>query len=78
MPMCDFAIDEDRITRTTADGQVVVPWRDVNAIHRYRNGYLVAKVDGAMPLPLRCLTPDQASVLGTLIEKRERELQLAA
>ena len=75
MPVCEFTIDEDHITRITADGKVIVPWRDVNAIHRYRNGYLVAKIEGAMPLPLRCLTPDQASVLEALIERREHELQ---
>lgn len=78
MPVCEFTIDEDHIARITADGKVIVPWRDVIAIHRYRNGYLVAKTGGAMPLPLRCLTPDQASVLGALIERRERELQVTA
>jgi len=75
MPVCDFFIDEDRIVRTTADGKLVVPWNDVTAIHRYSQGYLVAKKNGAMPLPLRCLDAEQAATLGALVERRELDLR---
>ena len=77
MPVCAFTIDEERIVRTTADGQLVVPWHEIVAIHRYSQGYLVAKANGAMPLPFRCLTVAQASVLKALIERRQDELQAA-
>lgn len=77
MPVCNFTIDEERIVRATADGQLVVPWHEIVAIHRYSQGYLVAKANGAMPLPFRCLALDQASVLKALIEKRQGELQAA-
>ena len=77
MPVCDFFIDEDRIVRTTADGKLVLPWKDVTAIYRYTQGYLVAKKNGAMPLPLRCLDAEQAATLGALVEQRELELRSA-
>jgi hypothetical protein len=75
MPVCDFEIDEENITRTTADGRLVVPWGKVVAIHRYSQGYLVVKGEGALPLPFRCLLSDQATALAALIDKRQRELQ---
>ena len=54
--------------------------RQLHAIDREHDpqgcGECLAKIGGAMPLPLRCLTPDQASVLEALIERREHELQL--
>jgi hypothetical protein len=64
MPICEFTIDEQRIVRNTALGQLVVLWPEIVAIHRYSQGYLVEKCNGAMPLPFRCLSPQQASVLG--------------
>jgi len=75
MPVCDFVIDEERIVRKTADGELVVPWEKVTAIYRYKEGYLVAKDGGAMPLPLRCLGAEDASTLAALVERRELELR---
>ena len=77
MPFCDFIIDADGIARTTSDGRYVMPWSEVVSIHRQSQGYLVANRNGAMPLPFRCLNPDQASQLASLIEKREAELGVA-
>jgi len=39
--------------------------------------HLVAKKNGAMPLPLRCLDAEQAATLGALVEQRELELRNA-
>ncbi|HYD81543.1 MAG TPA: YcxB family protein [Paucimonas sp.] len=74
MPVCDFAIDERSIRRVAANGRLIVPWAEVVAIHRYSRGYLVARSNGAMPLPFRCLNPEQATLLEELVVKREREL----
>jgi hypothetical protein len=52
-----------------------MPWTDVTAVHRYSHGYLVVKgAEGAMPLPYRCLSPEQAADLGAIVERREAQL----
>jgi hypothetical protein len=71
MPVCDFVIDEREIRRTTADGLMVVPWSKVVAIHRYAEGFLVEKSNGAMPLPYRCFSLDQKSTMEGLIHAFE-------
>ncbi|WP_374583509.1 YcxB family protein [Pseudoduganella sp.] len=78
MPVCHFAIDEEGIVRTTGEKKLVLPWRDVTAIHRYQPGYLVAEARGAMPLPFRSLTPQQAALLDSLVRRRENELAAPA
>jgi hypothetical protein len=59
MPVCAFHIDAAGIARTTRDGELVRRWDEVKAVRRYRQGYLVIMADGAMPIPLRCLTAAQ-------------------
>jgi hypothetical protein len=59
MPVCAFHIDAAGIARTTHDGELVRRWDEVKAVRRYRQGYLVIMADGAMPIPLRCLTAAQ-------------------
>jgi hypothetical protein len=76
MPLCEFEIYDDRIVRTTSGRELVVPWNEVTAIHHYSRGYLVAQRDGAMPLPYRCLSGEQAIVLAAMIKCREAELGL--
>jgi hypothetical protein len=56
MPVCDFVIDEKQIKRTTAAGELVIPWSAVIAVHRYTSGFLVEKSGGAIPLPYRCFS----------------------
>jgi hypothetical protein len=78
MPVCDFEIDEEGITRTTAVGRHVVPWSKVVAVHSLSPGYLVVTANGALPLPYRCLLPADAATLAALIEKRRGEIRSIA
>jgi hypothetical protein len=78
MPVCDFEIDAEGITRTSATGRHVVPWSKVVAVHSLSPGYLVVTGKGAMPLPYRCLLPADAAMLAALIEKRRSGFQSIA
>jgi len=71
MPVCEFEISEQEIRRRTADGELVVAWAEVLAVHKYSRGYLVEKKSGAMPLPYRSLSAEQASELALLIQRHE-------
>ena len=77
MPVCEFTIDKHHIARKTKDGRLLVAWSDIVAIHVYSQGYLVEKNNGAMPLPFRCLSPEEASALRILVERRQAELRAA-
>jgi hypothetical protein len=71
MPVCDFTIDEDKISRTTRMGELVVPWSRVATVHRYSRGYLVVKLNGgALPIPYRCVAREDAAALSALIERK--------
>jgi hypothetical protein len=72
MPVCDFEIDAEGITRTTAVGRHVVP------LHSLSPGYLVITGTGRLALPYRCLLPADAATLAALVEKRRSELQSIA
>jgi hypothetical protein len=74
MPRCAFHIDTAGIRRTTARGDLNVPWSSVTAIHRYSPGYLIEKVGGALPIPYRCLDENQRGQLEQLVVSREKEL----
>lgn len=74
MPVCAFVIDEEGITRDTADGRLVLPWGRVVAVYRFSQGYVVRSAKGAMPFPYRCLDADQRACLDALIDKRKGEL----
>lgn len=78
MPLCDFTIGTGGIERITRLGTLTVPWRDVVAIHRCAQGYVVMKKNGGMPLPYRCFDAQQAKTVAALIELRQRELVAAA
>lgn len=56
---CEFRVDDAGIVRKSKVGELVVPWSEIVAIHEYPAGYLFAKDNGAMPVPLRVLTTDQ-------------------
>jgi hypothetical protein len=59
MPLCAFRIDAEGIERTTHQGQFVRRWDEVQAVRRYRHGYLLSFATGAIPLPFRCMTARQ-------------------
>jgi hypothetical protein len=69
MPICHFTISDERIKRVTQDGVLEIPWTDIVAVHRYKQGYLVQKSKGAVPLPYRCLTVVQTKMLETFIQQ---------
>jgi hypothetical protein len=64
---CDFTIDKDGLVRRSKSGEIVVPWADVVAVHRYPDGYLIAKENGAMPIPFRVLSARQRRDLKALL-----------
>jgi YcxB-like protein len=75
MPVCDFVIDDKEIRRTTRGGTLVVPWSDLIAVRRYSQGYLIDKGSkGAMPLPYRCFSPEQALMMEGFIQAFDAEL----
>src|SRR5471032_2904019 len=74
MPVCNFVIDAKEIRRTTRGGTLVVPWSDLIAVRRYSQGYLIDKGSkGAMPLPYRCFSPEQAPIMEGFIHAFEAE-----
>lgn len=73
MPRCHFEIDATGIFRTTALGRLVLPWAEVVAVHHYAPGLLVAKTNGAMPLPFRCMTTAQIDMLKKFVETWKSE-----
>lgn len=68
---CDFHFDDIGIVRRSKQGELVVPWNEVTAIHQYPAGYLFAQVDGAMPVPLRVLTDEQHALLKRYIVRHQ-------
>lgn len=68
---CDFHFDDVGIVRRSKQGELVVPWSEVVAIHQYPTGYLFAQVDGAMPVPLRVLTEEQHALLKSYIVRHK-------
>lgn len=67
---CRFTIDAQQVARTAKGGAMSVPWSEVVAVHRYSQGWLVAKANGAMPLPLRCMTPLQIAEFSQFLQSR--------
>lgn len=59
----DFTIDDHGIVRTSGSGVTLVPWADVTAIRRYSRGYMMVLKRGTLPIPFRCLSGAQASVM---------------
>lgn len=78
MPVCEFRIDTQGIERTTRLGILARRWDEVQAVRRYRRGYLVMFGKSAMPIPLRCLTAAQQERLRGLFLSRVREASFSA
>jgi hypothetical protein len=64
---CRFLIDESEISRESRSGNLIVPWSDVVAVHRYPFGYLISKARGSLPVPLRVLSSEQQQTLEEII-----------
>lgn len=70
MPICDFLITDRYVRRTTNSGELLVPWSEVRAVHRYSRGFLVEKANGGLPLPYRCFTESERAEFERLVAKR--------
>lgn len=66
---CDFKFDDAGIVRSSKSGEIVVPWAEIGQIHEYPAGYLFAKGNGAMPVPLRVLTHEQLAQLKSYVAR---------
>jgi hypothetical protein len=69
MPICDFLITDEYVRRTTNSGELLVPWSDVRAVHRYSQGFLVEKANGGLPLPYRCFSESERTEFERLVAK---------
>ncbi|MES2130588.1 MAG: YcxB family protein [Pseudomonadota bacterium] len=70
MPVCAFVIDDERIVRTSAAGVQEYAWSQVEQLHAYSAGYLLALPKGALPLPYRCLSAAQIARIAQLYAAR--------
>ena len=70
MGSCSFTIDHEGIESVTALGRFSKTWRDVLAVHRYSQGYLMVFSKGAIPIPYRCLDAGPSQRLRALVAAR--------
>jgi len=63
---CDFVIDKSGIARNSKQGQTIVPWSKVTALHTYDTGYIIEVKPGGMPVPFRALSQDQRDKIAYL------------
>ncbi|MFC5551015.1 YcxB family protein [Massilia aerilata] len=71
MPVCEFRIDGQGITRTSRLGRFERTWKDVKMVRRYERGYLLMFARGGIPIPFRCLDQRQQERLRIYITGRE-------
>lgn len=69
---CTFVIDHEEIRRTSKLGLLRFPWCSVRAVHRFSCAYLVETQKGMLPLPYRCLTVNQSTILDKLIRMNQK------
>lgn len=58
-----FVIDRHGIVRTGPGGVTLIGWEDVLAMRSYSRGRLLVLKRGTLPIPARCLSPEQADGL---------------
>jgi hypothetical protein len=59
----EMTIDFHGIVRVSDSGVTLIAWRDVRAIRRYRNGFLMILARGTLPIPFRCLNQDDIAAM---------------
>jgi len=59
----EMTIDEHGIVRVSDSGVTLIGWDDVRLIRRYRNGFLMILKRGTLPIPYRCLKPDDIAAM---------------
>jgi hypothetical protein len=64
---CIFAFDTEGLSRQSKMGELTVPWTKVERVFRLSQAYLFSKERGAMPVPYRCLSPEERASLEELL-----------
>lgn len=59
MPVCEFNIDGDKISRTTKHGEISIPWDEIINLHASADGFILFKEKGGLPIPYRCLSKQE-------------------
>lgn len=59
----EMTIDDSGIVRVSDTGVTLIGWDDVRQIRRYRQGFLMVLQRGTLPIPYRCLNPDEIAAL---------------
>lgn len=59
----DMTIDTHGIVRVSDAGVTLIGWDDVRLIRRYKQGFVMVLQRGTLPIPYRCLQPDEISAL---------------
>jgi len=67
MPVCDFRIDDDGVSRSSAKGTQTKPWNELVEARAYSGSYLLVFKRGAMPVPYRCLSAQQVVRMRALL-----------
>ena len=64
---CNFSFHDKGFSRQSKRGTLDVQWDEIERVFRFSRAYLFVKKQGAMPVPYRCLTPDQRTGLESLL-----------
>lgn len=64
---CQFTVDHNGIHRHSRQGETLVPWSKVTALHAYEAGYILEIGQGGMPVPFRVLSPGQKEQLSSMV-----------
>ena len=73
----EFQIDQHGIVRTSDTGVTLIGWDDVLRIRTYTKGFMLVLKRGTLPIPLRCMSRDQAAAMRAILAARAAgELQM--
>lgn len=66
----EFTIDEHGIVRASG-GVTLIDWEDVSAVRTYTRGFMMVLKRGTLPIPYRCLSEAQRTVMRDLAAARQ-------
>jgi hypothetical protein len=72
---CSFRIDAQGIERTSRTGRLYKPWPQITMLRREAACWILGSERGAMPLPMRCLTAQDAQRLEKWIATRRAAIR---
>ena len=64
---CNFTISHTGVRRLSKMGEIVVPWAEIANVYCCKDGLILGKAKGGMPVPYRCLTASQREALQQLV-----------